>query len=80
MENKLKKLFDYQRFEKNANLERFISETECRYAKRLSDDDLSKVNAAREIEIGNTIDLLSFAEMSAAKSSTQWGYNTTVSD
>ena len=80
MENKLKKLFDYQRFEKNANLERFISETECRYTKRLSDDDLSKVNAAREIEIGNTIDLLSFAEMSVEKSSTQWGYNTTVSD
>ena len=48
MEKKLKKLFDYQRFERNERLEKLISETESRYAKNLSDDDLSFVNAAGE--------------------------------
>lgn len=48
MEKKLKKLFDYQRFEKNERLEKLIRETESRYAKELSDDDLSLVNAAGE--------------------------------
>ena len=48
MENKLKKLFDYQRFEKNEKLEKLINEAEWRYAAELSDDDLSKVNAAGE--------------------------------
>ncbi|MBQ0037200.1 MAG: hypothetical protein KBS74_00850 [Clostridiales bacterium] len=51
MENKLKKLFDYQRFEKNEKLEKLIQETEIRYAVELSDDDLSLVNAAGEPEI-----------------------------
>ena len=46
MESKLKKLFDYQKFEKNESLEKFISETEGRYAGELSDDSLSRVNAA----------------------------------
>ena len=46
MEQKLKKLFDYQRFEKNEKLEKLIRETESRYAKELSDDDLALVNAA----------------------------------
>lgn len=48
MDNKLRKLFDYQRFEGNERLAKFISETESRYAKNLSDDDLSFVNAAGE--------------------------------
>ena len=48
MENKLKKLFDYQRFEKNEKLEKLIQETENGYAAELSDEDLSFVNAAGE--------------------------------
>lgn len=48
MENKLKALFDYQRFEKNERLERLIRETENGYAAEISDDDLSLVNAAGE--------------------------------
>ena len=50
MENKLKKLFDYQRFEQNDKLEKLIHETESRYARELSDEDLSLVNAAGEPE------------------------------
>ena len=48
MENKLRKIFDYQRFEGNGRLEKLISETESRYANALSDDDLAFVNAAGE--------------------------------
>ena len=51
MEKKLKKLFDYQRFEKNERLEKIIKETESRYAAELSDDDLSLVNAAGDTAI-----------------------------
>ena len=50
MEKKLKKLFDYQRFEQNAKLEKLIQETENRYAKELSEEDLSLVSAAGEIK------------------------------
>lgn len=50
MEKKLKKLFDYQRFEQNAKLEKLIQETESRYAKELSEEDLSLVSAAGEIK------------------------------
>lgn len=46
MEKKLKALFDYQRFEKNERLGKIIKETESRYERELSDDDLSLVNAA----------------------------------
>lgn len=46
MENELEKLFDYQRFEKSDRLEKLISETEHRYPKELSDEDLFFVNAA----------------------------------
>ena len=42
----LEKLFDYQKFENNSRLAKLISETEARYAKALSDDDLEFVNAA----------------------------------
>ena len=48
MENKLIKLLDYQRFEKNEKLEKLIQETESRYARGLSDEDLAFVNAAGE--------------------------------
>lgn len=46
MERKLKAIFDYQKFEKNPFLEKLVSETENRYAKELSDDDIGFVNAA----------------------------------
>ena len=55
MEKKLKKLFDYQRFEKNEKLEKLIRETESRYAKELSNDDLTLVNAAGGPEIGSNM-------------------------
>ena len=44
----LKKLFDYQRFEKNSRLERMITATEA-CGEELSDEDLSLVSAAGEI-------------------------------
>lgn len=50
MDKKLKMLFDYQRFEKNQRLEELIRETESRYAKELSEEDLSLVSAAGEIK------------------------------
>ncbi len=47
MENKLKKMFDYQRFEKNARIENMINAAESRYAVReLSDEELFMVSAA----------------------------------
>ena len=55
MENKLKKLFDYQRFEQNKKLGKLIKETEKRYAAELSDEDLSLVNAAGDPEIPEAI-------------------------
>ena len=45
----LKKLFDFQSFEKNPRLERLIRETEGDVA-ALSDDELSLVNAAGDID------------------------------
>ena len=50
MEKKLKKLFGYQRFEQNEKLEKLIQETESRYTKELSEEDLSLVSAAGEIK------------------------------
>lgn len=49
MENKLKKLFDYQRFEQNEHLAKLIAETETRQAAEVSDDDLAFVAAAGNI-------------------------------
>ena len=49
MENKLKQLFDYQKFEKNAKLDALIAGAHSRYAEALSDDDLEMVSAAGEI-------------------------------
>lgn len=49
MENKLKKLFEYQKFEKSAKLDALIEEVHSRYGEALSDDDLELVAAAGEI-------------------------------
>ena len=49
MENKLKKLFDYQKFEQNDRLAKLIAETEVRQAAEVSDDDLAFVAAAGNI-------------------------------
>ena len=49
MENRLKKLFEYQKFEKNAKLDALIEETHSHYGEALSDDDLGMVAAAGEI-------------------------------
>lgn len=48
MENKLKAMFDYQRFEPNDRLSRLIDDTESRYMSmnELSDSDLELVSAA----------------------------------
>lgn len=51
MEKKLKVLFDYQHFERNAHLAKLISETESQYARELSDEDLTLVNAAGELDM-----------------------------
>lgn len=52
MEKKLSRLFDYQRFAKNANLQKIISDTERRYegvAVLLEDEHLSFAAGGREI-------------------------------
>ena len=49
MENKLKRLFEYQKFEQNERLAKLIAETEARQAAEISDDDLEMVAAAGEI-------------------------------
>ena len=51
MENKLRKLFDFQRFEGNASLQSVIDDVHARYAKRELDmDDMEWVNAAGSID------------------------------
>ena len=51
MEKKLKSLFEFQKFERNADLESLIKESENRYARELSDDDLFLVAAAGEPDL-----------------------------
>lgn len=46
MDEFLKKLFDYQHFAGNEELNKLINETEERVEEELSDDDLSEVAAA----------------------------------
>lgn len=48
MESRLKKLFDYQRFEGNRCLDAMLAEAETRYI-TVSDDELELVSAAGEI-------------------------------
>ncbi len=49
MEEKLKRLFDFQKFEKNEKLSALIDETQKRYAEELSEEELSQVSAAGDI-------------------------------
>ena len=52
MSRTLKQLFDYQRFEKNPELQQVIDSVHERYARReLSMDDMEMVNAAGVTEI-----------------------------
>lgn len=53
MENEIKKLFDYQRFENNSRLAGIIAQTEERYGKSLSEEELFFVNAAGELNTEN---------------------------
>lgn len=53
MENRLNKLFEFQKFENNSRLAKLIQETESRYGSALSDDDLDIVSAAGEIPVKN---------------------------
>lgn len=48
MEQKLKRLFDYQKFQKNPRLKAMLADAEGRYEGSLSDDDLELVSAAGE--------------------------------
>ena len=50
MEERLKQLFDFQRFERNARLASLIEKTEQRYGHILSDEDLEWVSAAGDLD------------------------------
>lgn len=53
MENKLARLFDYQKYEPNSKLAAIISDVESRYPtdmEVLSDDELSMLNAAGTVD------------------------------
>lgn len=49
MENKIRLLFDFQKFDNNSRLAELISQTENRYGTELSDDELTQVSAAGDI-------------------------------
>ncbi len=52
MENTLKRLFDFQRFDRNEDLQRVIDSVHAKYAAReLSMDEMSGVNAAGNPEL-----------------------------
>lgn len=48
MEKMLKKLFDYQKFEQNKELEKVLCEAETMEWKSLSDEELTMVSAGRQ--------------------------------
>jgi hypothetical protein len=48
MEEKLRRLFDFQKFSENLRLAEMMDETEKRYGEALSDEELEQVNAAGE--------------------------------
>ncbi len=52
IENQLKALFDFQRFEKNQKLEQMIERT-VSGMEELTDDDLSLINAAGDVTAGH---------------------------
>ncbi|MCQ2472252.1 MAG: hypothetical protein MJ147_09485 [Clostridia bacterium] len=56
MENKIKRLFEYQKFEQNGRLAKLIAETEARQTAELSDDELELVAAAGEMFLPNEND------------------------
>ena len=55
MENILKNLFDYQKFENNENLDRIIKDSRDRHSVKLSDDTLYLLNAAGDIFKNNSL-------------------------
>ena len=56
MDEKLKKLFDFQRFEQSPKLAKLIAETETHGKAELEDDQLMFVAAAGEIETANGLE------------------------
>lgn len=51
MENKLKSMMEFQKFEQNDRLEKLVRETESRWSKRILDDDeLDMVFAAKGLD------------------------------
>lgn len=46
MENKIKALFEFQRFSGNKRLDAMINDTESRYRNEIADDELESVSAA----------------------------------
>lgn len=51
MEQKLKRLFDYQKFQHNSRLEAMLAEAEGRYEGSLSDAALEMVSAAGDSQL-----------------------------
>ena len=49
MEEKLKRLFDLQKFQSNSRLAAMLADTESRYGAILSEDDLAQVSAAGNV-------------------------------
>lgn len=58
MEQKLKRLFDYQKFQKNPRLEALLSKAEGRYEGALTDDDLELVSAAGDSISTGTVTII----------------------
>ena len=55
MENKLSRLFDYQKYAPNDKLSSIIRDVESRYSldlQELSDDELGMLNAAGSVDVG----------------------------
>lgn len=55
MNKKLTSLFDLQKFHKNKQLETLIAETHSRYNKEISEDGLSEISAAGDINLRSNI-------------------------
>lgn len=60
MENKIKNMFEYQRFSGNSKLASLIADTEARFDAALSDDDLEFVSAAGMPEMNEDEDKETF--------------------
>ena len=60
MEQKLKRMFDYQRFENNARLSAMLSDAHARYGfsgeRELTDEDVDLLNAAGTISVQTRTD------------------------